>query len=38
MKFNEIHQEFNALIPFGRYQDILEESKLTMMECEGALC
>ncbi len=29
---------FNALCPFGGHQDILKESKLTMLKCEKTLC
>jgi hypothetical protein len=31
-------KEYNALCPFGGYQDILKESKLTMIIYEEALC
>jgi hypothetical protein len=31
-------KESNMLCPLGGYQDILEESKLTMIRCEKTLC
>jgi len=31
-------KEFNSLYPLGKYQDILEESRLNMIRCEETLC